>query len=199
MTLAPCAHHRCGLLSVAAAVVAVLVVTSPLAVPRLRCASAAPRRASQTRLRQPGRKIKARLFYVVRRRRAARRRGARRRRTARARAEQAREIVDAQIAPVAEPLVSAIPAGHDAARAVRHGRAARRTSISAASVCSGAYRRHRQRAADGVHDRQRAHREPAGGHVGAAADRRQGGGHAGRPRRSAPAAREKSRVGAIDC
>jgi hypothetical protein len=39
--------------------------------------------------------------------------------------EQAKAIVGAQIAPAAAPLVSAIPAGHDAARAVHHARTAR--------------------------------------------------------------------------
>jgi hypothetical protein len=70
-------------------------------------ASAAP---SPTAPAPPGRKIKARLFYVAEdgmrltsvERDIAYGEGA---------AEQAREIVTAQIAPVVEPLVSAVPPG----------------------------------------------------------------------------------------
>jgi hypothetical protein len=58
----------------------------------------------------PGRKIKARLFYVGE---AGTRLTAVERDVAygESTVEQAREIIDAQIAPVAEPLVSAVPSG----------------------------------------------------------------------------------------
>ena len=69
-----------------------------------------PRPRRQRRRQPPGRKIKARLFYVADdgtrltsvERDVAYGEGA---------VEQAREIIAAQIAPVAEPLVSAIPPG----------------------------------------------------------------------------------------
>jgi sporulation and spore germination protein len=75
--------------------------------PAARTASAAP---AATAPAPPGRKIKARLFYVSEagirlvglEREIAYGDGT---------VEQAREIVEAQIAPVSEPLVSAIPRG----------------------------------------------------------------------------------------
>ena len=89
----------------------------------------------------------------------------------------------------AEPLVSAVPRRHDAARAVHHGRrrGVRRPQPRARRGPSG---RHVERAADGLHPRRRADRQPSGGHVGAAPHRRQGSRDAGRPRRSPAAARE---------
>jgi spore germination protein GerM len=93
---------------VAAVVVALLVSRVPRwtsrATPR---AAAAP---SPTAPPPPGRKIKARLFYVAQdgtrltpvEREIAYGEGA---------VEQAREIIAAQIAPVVEPLVSAVPPG----------------------------------------------------------------------------------------
>jgi sporulation and spore germination protein len=95
-----------GLLAIA--VVSIVWLRAPRlssrATPR---AAAAP---SPTAPAPPGRKIKARLFYVADdgmrltgvERDVAYGEGA---------TEQAREIVAAQIAPVVEPLVSAIPAG----------------------------------------------------------------------------------------
>ena len=92
-----------------AAVLGVAAVRRPAALVR-RAATAAGDRTGAAPRRAPGRKIKARLFYVADdgtrltgvERDVAYGEGA---------AEQAREIVEAQIAPVAEPLVSAIPPG----------------------------------------------------------------------------------------
>ena len=152
-------------------------------------AGAAPRR------RRPGRKIKARLFYVADDGTQADERRARRAPTARAPVEQAREIIAAQIAPVVEPLVSAVPPGRRCARC-SSPKAARRSSISSRDV------RH-ARIRGGTLDelltvythRERADREPAGRHRRAGAGRRQGGRDAVRPHRSAASAREESRVG----
>ena len=150
-----------------------------------------PRRPSPA---APGRKIKARLFYVADdgtrltsvERDVAFGEGA---------VEQAREIVAAQIAPVAEPLVSAIPPG-TTLRAVfitRTGdafvdlepRGARRASRRLASTSCSRSTPSSTRSPSNL---------PA---VTARADagRRQGSRHARRPRRPAAAAREKSRRG----
>ena len=97
----------------ASVVVVVLAGSLFVAVPRwarrrqtTRIGSLAPTAAPQT----PGRKIKARLFYVSED-------GMRLTSVERdvpygeSAADQAREILSAQIAPVPEPLVSAVPAG----------------------------------------------------------------------------------------
>jgi Sporulation and spore germination len=102
------------LLTIAALAVVAIAVASLiwLRAPRL-TSRATPRAAaapSPTAPAPPGRKIKARLFYVADdgmrltgvERDIAYGEGA---------TEQAREIVAAQIAPVVEPLVSAVPAG----------------------------------------------------------------------------------------
>jgi spore germination protein GerM len=80
------------------------------AAPRWRSSTRAVAAPSPTAPAPPGRKIKARLFYISEsgtkltgiERDVAYAENA---------AEQAREIVAAQVAPVAEPLVSAVPAG----------------------------------------------------------------------------------------
>jgi hypothetical protein len=95
-------------LSVGAALLGVLVVELPRK-------SAAPPRAGATSVVPPpsaaaGRKIKARLFYVSED--GARLVGEEREVPfGEGVAQQAREIVNAQIAPAAEPTVSAIPSG----------------------------------------------------------------------------------------
>ena len=95
------------LAAVAAATVWVLFAGLPRWVGRSR---AGPAAASSPLAPAPGRKIKASLFYVSED-------GQRLTRVERDVAfgegtvEQARQIVEAQIAPVAEPLVSAIPEG----------------------------------------------------------------------------------------
>jgi spore germination protein GerM len=97
-----------ALAGIAVVVVAVLMFVRPLRWTRAETrAVAAP---SPTAPAPPGRKIKARLFYVSEdgmglsgiEREIAYGEGA---------VEQAKEIVAAQVAPVVEPLVSAIPAG----------------------------------------------------------------------------------------
>jgi hypothetical protein len=92
--------------------VAVVVAALFVALPRLRSRASARATAttSPTPPAPPGRKIKARLFYVSDDGTALRAverdvpfgEGT---------AGQAREILDAQIAPVSEPLVSPVPAG----------------------------------------------------------------------------------------
>jgi hypothetical protein len=102
------------LLTIAALTIVAISIVSIvwLRAPRL-TSRATPRAAaapSPTAPAPPGRKIKARLFYVADdgmrlagvERDIAYGEGA---------SEQAREIVAAQIAPVVEPLVSAVPAG----------------------------------------------------------------------------------------
>ena len=97
-----------GFAAVALLVVAfVWVIRTP---PRWRSTTRADAAPSPTAPAPPGRKIKARLFYVGEsgtkltgiERDVAYAENA---------AEQAREIVAAQVGPVAEPLVSAVPAG----------------------------------------------------------------------------------------
>ncbi len=93
-------------LSVAAAIISVLIVAMPRrgSVPSRSAASSAP----QTAAAPTGRKIKARLFYVSDD--GARLVGAERDVPfGEGVAPQAREIVNAQLAAVAEPIVSAIP------------------------------------------------------------------------------------------
>jgi len=140
----------------------------------------------------PGRKIKARLFYVAED-------GIRLTSVERdiaygdSAVEQAREIVAAQIAPVVEPLVSAVPP-NTTLRAVfitEGGDAYVDLSREVVSAHPG------ERAADGVHVRQCADDESAGRHRRPDAGRRQGARHAFRPHRSAPPPREKPRVGTI--
>ena len=85
-------------------------VRRPAALVRRTTPRAAPRRRRRRAPPPPGRKIKARLFYVSDD-------GTRLTSVERdvpygeGTVEQAREIVNAQIAPVAEPLVSAVPPG----------------------------------------------------------------------------------------
>ena len=94
----------------AVAVVLVLAIVSGLPRWRKRAAPAAGGTAPAATPAAPGRKIKARLFYVAEdgvrligvERDVAYGEGP---------AEQAREIITAQIAPAAAPLVSAVPAG----------------------------------------------------------------------------------------
>jgi spore germination protein GerM len=107
---------RRALLVTSIAVVAVVLVSVLVIVQRVlprvssRATTRAVAAASPTAPAAPGRKIKARLFYVADdgmrltsiERDIAYGEGA---------VEQAREIIAAQIAPVAEPLVSAIPPG----------------------------------------------------------------------------------------
>jgi len=100
------------LLLIAALAAAVSIVVLVLVgLPRLnRAKSPAPAAASAAAPAVPGRKIKARLFYVSQdglrltgvEREVAYGEGT---------ANQAREIVNAQLAGVAEPLVSPVPAG----------------------------------------------------------------------------------------
>jgi len=78
--------------------------------PRWRTSTRAVAAPSPTAPAPPGRKIKARLFYVSDN--GTRLTGVERDVAfADNAAEQAREIVAAQVGPVAEPLVSAVPAG----------------------------------------------------------------------------------------
>jgi hypothetical protein len=105
---------RRGLIAVGAVIVAGVIGWLMFAGFRRTSRPAAPARTTAAPVpaapAPPGRKIKARLFYVA---------GDGTRLTSVERDvaygegsnEQAREIVAAQIAPVAEPLVSAIPAG----------------------------------------------------------------------------------------
>jgi len=95
------------------AVAVLLVVTVVWAIrsaPRWRSRTRAVAAPSPTAPAPPGRRIKARLFYVSD---AGTKLTGIERDVAYAEnaAEQAREIVAAQVGPVAEPLVSAVPAG----------------------------------------------------------------------------------------
>ena len=107
--------HRRGLVVAAIALVAGLLVWLMFFALPHRYSGATPTKAvaaapSSTPAPPPGRKIKARLFYVAEdgshltgvEREIAYGEGT---------VAQAREIVAAQLAPVAEPLVSAVPAG----------------------------------------------------------------------------------------
>jgi spore germination protein GerM len=98
--------------AVAMLFLAAVAVFTKLGLPRLvrRPAAMAPAAAAPAVPAPPGRRIKARLFYVAEdgtRLTSVERDVAYGERTD----EQAREIVAAQIAPVVEPLVSAIPPG----------------------------------------------------------------------------------------
>ena len=163
------------------------------AVRRTTAASRPPRRRRAAPA-PPGRKIKARLFYVSDDGDAADQRRARRRLRRRRRRSGARDHRRADRAGRRAARVGRT-ARHDAARACSSPKRATPTSTSAARSRSAHPGGTAQRAADGLHDRQRAHRQPAGGHRRAAAGRRQGGRHAVGPRRSAAAAREESGVG----
>jgi hypothetical protein len=123
-----------------------------------------------------GRKIKARLFYVSDD--GTRLTGVEREIAyGEGPLEQAREIISAQIAPVTEPLVSAIPPGTKlrALFVTEGGDAYVDLSREVTAAHTG---RHARRDPDGLHHRQRADGEPAGDHLGAAARRRQGGRYA---------------------
>lgn len=98
---------------VALALVIVLVATLLFArrgLPRVRTEAARPAAAAAVPPAPPGRKIKARLFYVAE---DGTRLTSIERDVAYAEApdEQAREIIAAQIAPAVDPLLSAIPPG----------------------------------------------------------------------------------------
>jgi len=92
------------------AVVAMAFVWVIRSAPRWRTTTQAVAGPSPTAPAQPGRKIKARLFYVSE---SGTKLTGVERDVAYAdnAAEQAREIVAAQVGPVVEPLVSAVPAG----------------------------------------------------------------------------------------
>ena len=146
--------------------------------------------------RRRARKIKARLFYVADD--GTRLTGVERDVPyGEGPLEQAREIVAAQIAPVADAAGVGDSAGHHAARAVRHRDRRGLTSTSAAKS-SPRIPAGRSNELLTIYTIVNALTdEPAGGDVGAAAGRRQGSRHAGRPRRpAAPAAKNLTSAGA---
>ena len=151
-------------------------------------------RAAPSRQRPPGRKIKARLFYVAedgtqadeRRARRAVRRGPDR---AGARDHRRADRAGRRAARVRGA------AGHDAARASSSPKAARPSWICSRERRVGASRRHAQRAADGLHARERADREPARRHRRSSCWSTARRSRRCRPHRSPPAAREESQRG----
>ncbi len=145
----------------------------------------------------PGRKIKASLFYVSDD-------GMRLTPVERdvpfgeGTVEQARQIIEAQIAAAAEPLVTAVPMGTRLRTifVTPNGEAFRRFQPRAGDRPLG---RVDQRVADGVYPRQRALREPSGSPLGPSDlyRRRQAGGHPRRSCRPETATREKPRLGTM--